>query len=254
MVAPTLRAGGNRTGGDRPPGTDVDTCETLIPVSHPLNDLDGVSHALNGKGTASGYMDAHVETYIGEPVGVALRGREGGNTPELTGNVMTALRTGGGGSDKPHVLAPLVFDETQITSPNNYSKPQPGDPSHPLAAGARPPTLAFNVYPASGQGAELEASATDVANAVSAVQNGAMTDRGTRVVSPEWAVRRLTPEECEKLQGFPVGYTAIPVRGKIAADGPRYKSLGNSFATTVVRYIGEQIERVRRTNTLEHET
>jgi DNA (cytosine-5)-methyltransferase 1 len=44
------------------------------------------------------------------------------------------------------------------------------------------------------------------------------------------AVRRLTPRECERLQGFPDDYTLVPYRGKTAADGPRYKALGNSMA------------------------
>jgi DNA (cytosine-5)-methyltransferase 1 len=54
-------------------------------------------------------------------------------------------------------------------------------------------------------------------------------------------VRRLTPRECERLMGFPDDYTAIPFRGKIAADGPRYKALGNSMAVPVMRKIGERI-------------
>jgi len=61
------------------------------------------------------------------------------------------------------------------------------------------------------------------------------------------AVRRLTPAECEKLQGFPVGYTAIPWRGRPAdecPDGPRYKALGNSMAVPVMRYIFERIAAV----------
>jgi DNA (cytosine-5)-methyltransferase 1 len=58
------------------------------------------------------------------------------------------------------------------------------------------------------------------------------------------AVRRLTPRECERLQGFPDDYTLIPVRGKPAADGPRYKALGNSMAVPVMRWIGERIAAV----------
>jgi DNA (cytosine-5)-methyltransferase 1 len=61
-------------------------------------------------------------------------------------------------------------------------------------------------------------------------------------------VRRLTPVECERLQGFPDGYTAIPWRGKPAdqcPDGPRYKALGNSWAVPCARYIGERIKEVR---------
>ena len=58
------------------------------------------------------------------------------------------------------------------------------------------------------------------------------------------SVRRLTPRECERLQGFPDDYTAITYRDKPAADGPRYKSLGNSMAVPVMRWIGERIARV----------
>jgi DNA (cytosine-5)-methyltransferase 1 len=60
-------------------------------------------------------------------------------------------------------------------------------------------------------------------------------------------VRRLTPVECERLQGFPDHYTAIPWRGKPASecpDGPRYKALGNSMAVPVMRWIGERIAAV----------
>ena len=57
-------------------------------------------------------------------------------------------------------------------------------------------------------------------------------------------VRRLTPRECERLQGFPDDYTLIPYRGKPAADGPRYKALGNSMAVQVMRWIGRQMQTV----------
>lgn len=63
-------------------------------------------------------------------------------------------------------------------------------------------------------------------------------------VQAAWAVRRLTPRECERLQGFPDDFTAIPHRGKPAADGPRYKALGNSMAVNVMRAIGERIAMV----------
>lgn len=57
-------------------------------------------------------------------------------------------------------------------------------------------------------------------------------------------VRRLTPEECEFLQGFPRGYTAVPYRNKPATDSPRYKAVGNSMAVPVMRWIGERIHQV----------
>lgn len=64
--------------------------------------------------------------------------------------------------------------------------------------------------------------------------------KGVRIGS---AVRRLTPRECERLQGFPDNYTLVPFRGKPAADGPRYKALGNSMAVPVMRWIGERIQK-----------
>jgi DNA (cytosine-5)-methyltransferase 1 len=59
------------------------------------------------------------------------------------------------------------------------------------------------------------------------------------------AVRRLTPVECERLQGFPDGYTNIPWRkSPDSPDGPRYKALGNSWAVPVVRWIGKRIDNM----------
>lgn len=63
-------------------------------------------------------------------------------------------------------------------------------------------------------------------------------------VAQPHAVRRLTPVECERLQGFPDGYTAVEYRGKPAADGPRYKALGNSMAVPVMAWIGKRIDAV----------
>ena len=61
------------------------------------------------------------------------------------------------------------------------------------------------------------------------------------------AVRRLTPTECERLQGFPDGYTNIPWRKQPESpDGPRYKALGNSWAVPNVRWIGQRIDRFLR--------
>ena len=76
--------------------------------------------------------------------------------------------------------------------------------------------------------------------------------RGTEAVESGHVVtvgtlRRLTPVECERLQGFPDNFTAIPWRKKGAEDcpdGPRYKALGNSMAVPVMRWIGERIQMI----------
>ena len=69
------------------------------------------------------------------------------------------------------------------------------------------------------------------------------TEGGPKVMQA-MAVRRLTPVECERLQGFPDGYTYIKPKGKPTPDGPRYKALGNSMAVPCMAWIGERIQMV----------
>jgi DNA (cytosine-5)-methyltransferase 1 len=63
-------------------------------------------------------------------------------------------------------------------------------------------------------------------------------------VAQAMAVRRLTPLECERLQGFGDNYTDIQPKGKATPDGPRYKALGNSMAVPVMAWIGKRIQEV----------
>jgi DNA (cytosine-5)-methyltransferase 1 len=107
------------------------------------------------------------------------------------------------GDQDPLVLA---FDTTQVTSAANRSNPKPGDPCHPLAAGAHAPALAL----------------------------------------PSMLVRRLMPIECERLQAVPDDFTLVLYRGKLMADGPRYKMLGNSWCVYNVRWIGQRMEMLER--------
>ena len=165
----------------------------------------------------------------------------------------------GGNQGGDFITQPVAFDTTQITSAANYSNPKPGDPCHPLAAGAHAPAIAFqSVDHGADASSELSptirasdpmAVAQPVVHAIQAgapVNAGPATDDQIRGVPCSMAVRRLLPEECEKLQGFEPGYTAIPWRKKPAdqcPDGPRYKALGNSWAVPNVRWIGERIAR-----------
>ena len=74
-------------------------------------------------------------------------------------------------------------------------------------------------------------------------QSTEVTNQVAAIHSVSMAVRRLTPTECERLQGFPDGYTNIPWRKAAEApDGPRYKALGNSWAVPVVAWIGKRIQ------------
>ena len=84
-------------------------------------------------------------------------------------------------------------------------------------------------------------------NLAGAMLRGGDGGRHDGVMTEAMQVRRLTPVECERLQGFPDNYTNIPWRKKPESpDGPRYKALGNSMAVPVMRWIGERINEVDR--------
>ena len=92
----------------------------------------------------------------------------------------------------------------------------------------------------------------DVAATLTEAVGGTNTS-GAKVMAgvSRMAVRRLTPKECERLQGFPDEHTLIPWRGKSAdqcPDGPRYKALGNSMAVPCMAWIGKRIDAVDRAN------
>lgn len=196
-VSPTLRAGGNRTGGDRPPGTDVDTADSLI-----------VAHALRGEG-----FDASEDgTGRGTPI-IPIDMRQASRGATMTNN-----RAEGSSGGAPG---------TGIG--------KPGDPA-PTVSTSHVAAVAFDMR-GREDGAQLEGP-HDTAN-IRAASGGS-----SRSYVAASAVRRLTPRECERLQGFPDDYTLVPHRGKPMADGPRYKALGNSMAVPVMRWIGERIAAV----------
>jgi len=230
--------------------------ETLIPITGAVFD---VAHALRGEG-----FDASEDgTGRGTPlVPVAF-------PAELSGTQCASSKQLSPALSVSHTMA-VAFDTTQITSAANYSTPQPGDPSHPLAAGAHPPAIAFSAKDY-GNDAMNECSPTlRACGFTSSHQNGGVmpavvfqsSQSGVRIgqvhatldsnngsrrhngVIENWAVRRLTPRECERLQGFPDDWTQVPHRSKPAADGPRYKAIGNSMAVNCMRWIGERIAAV----------
>jgi DNA (cytosine-5)-methyltransferase 1 len=233
QVSPTI-GGCSNGGGANGPGRDVDSCESLIPMTL----------AIRGRG------DSHDLEYRQDGTANAILTPNGGRGGIVVGAIAFTVKDYGadagdlaptlraGGHDGSHanggVMPAVAFDTTQITSSTNRSNPQPGDPCHPLAAGAHPPAVAF----------------ADVADPVAANQARAYTREGTHnfrlsnVAITPMQVRRLTPRECERLQGFPDDYTLIPYRGKPAADGPRYKALGNSMAVPCMAWIGRRIQMV----------
>jgi len=83
-----------------------------------------------------------------------------------------------------------------------------------------------------------------IAGALSSIRRG--DAKNETFLQQHMAVRRLTPRECERLQGYADDYTLVPFRGKPAADGPRYKAIGNGMAVPVMRWLGERIAMVEQ--------
>ena len=88
----------------------------------------------------------------------------------------------------------------------------------------------------------FSATPLETSTALQALRPGVQSHHAQVFVAEPMAVRRLTPTECERLQGFPDGYTDIQPNGKPTPDGPRYKALGNSMAVPVMKWIGERID------------
>ncbi len=153
----------------------------------------------------------------------------------ITGDVAATMGTPGSSvnASGPTVMAfhPLQ-DPISSTDGSTHCMGTGGSQGHASIAVACPTLTAHNDPSRSPQSAE-------VTQQVAAVHATTMT------------VRRLTPRECERLQGFPDDWTLIPWRKKPAADcpdGPRYKALGNSMACNCMAWIGERIAAVEANN------
>jgi DNA (cytosine-5)-methyltransferase 1 len=137
------------------------------------------------------------------------------------------------------VLQPVTYDLFNVTAPVNRQNRTPGDPCHTLACSnaEHAAVVGFDAYNNGVTG--------DVSKTIDTGQHYHHVPNLLQAMQ----VRRLTPVECERLQGFPDNFTAISWRKAEAADcpdGPRYKALGNSMAVPVMRWIGERIQGVHQ--------
>jgi DNA (cytosine-5)-methyltransferase 1 len=101
------------------------------------------------------------------------------------------------------------------------------------------PAVATLAIRGRGDSCDLEYREDGTANAV-LTPNGGRGGIGVGAIQNEMTVRRLTPRECERLQGFPDDFTRVPYRNKPASqcpDGPRYKALGNSMAVPCIGWV-----------------
>jgi DNA (cytosine-5)-methyltransferase 1 len=278
-VAHTLRAEGfdaseDGTGRGTPLVPVGVTIHGTDPTVRKVASYDDVAQCLRAR--TPGNIDNSSTTVVQQPVAFAIQ----------AGALRTNPNSGPDGvgvqADHAYTLEAraevqaVCFDTTQITSAANRSVPKAGDPCHPLAAGAHAPAIAFHptqdpicsedgsthcMGTGSSQGnATVAVAYTTKLHNTGSNNAGKLFEERTTCLdanSPPPAlltamqVRRLTPVECERLQGFPDDYTAIPWRKKPASecpDGPRYKALGNSWAVPVAAWIGQRIQMVEGVN------
>lgn len=188
-----------------------DECQNLVafhPTQDPISSEDGLVHAL-GTGSSGGCATAAVAFKPSH----YTRGKDGAPS-----EVAAPLSADADKGDQDTVVATPFTKSKRAQSTTDDESWVPGEVA---------PT--FNCF---DQG---DTRATTV------------VAQGQAVMTP-MAVRRLTPRECERLQGFPDDYTAIEYRKKPAADGPRYKALGNSMAVPVMHWLGARIDAVARSD------
>ncbi len=200
-IAGTLAPGAHPGGFN---GRDADATDNLIAYggNRQSGPLD-VATAVRAKG-GTGHGDFESETFITHTLNGSSAGRATENGARGCPIVAHSLRADG-------------FDAREDGTGRGT----------PLVA------LAFH------QNQRDEVTTNDTAGALNS--GGGKPGQGYPAAHIGSAVRRLTPTECERLQGFPDGWTDVAYRGKPAADGPRYRALGNAFAVPVVRWIARRI-------------
>lgn len=230
-VAGTLAANGGGT--TRPAGNcnELDFC-----IAHTLRasgfdaSEDGtgrgtplVAHTLNAKG-GSGRSDGESETLL----------------PVVAGTMKACKDSGGWSNSADHAAAGYMIPVLALNARQDPDREEELSP--PMSRKDTGHAVAFALRGRDG-GAMPEIEG-DKTGALRASAGGS-----SRSYVAASAVRRLTPRECERLQGFPDDYTLIPWRGKDAPDGPRYKALGNSMAVPVMAWIGKRIQEVELART-----
>ncbi|MGA8529000.1 MAG: DNA cytosine methyltransferase [Acidobacteriaceae bacterium] len=251
-LAPTLSA---RTHGGGGPGTDFDLDGGLI--AHSLS-ADGFDASEDGTGrgvpmvpiaiitahtrsNGSGFSDgiAHtLESGGTQAVAFNLRGRENGAVPEPSD--IASLCAASGGSSNSYVAFSAKDYGADVSEVAPTLRGMGHESSHANGGGQ----LAVAIRLHGADGTASTASFTETSSSLCSRAPGGVENSTTTAVMHGMAVRRLTPRECERLQGFPDDYTLVEYRGKLAADGPRYRALGNSMAVPVMRWIGQRIATV----------
>ena len=231
LIAGTLQASGKAAGS----ATQQDAEAGLLlayggnNTSGPIDDAT----ALNASHTASGRQDFETETFIAHTLRAegfdASEDGTGRGVPLVCGTLTSNGDAHSGFKDEH---GPVAFGWQNSASQGDSTSVL----TFPTLDKSKTPAIAFDL-----------AQITSAANRTRAelgLPASAMAKGSQMHVSLMAAVRRLTPRECERLQGFPDDFTLVPYRRGMAADGPRYRALGNSMAVPVLRWIGRRISDV----------
>ena len=156
-------------------------------------------------------------------------------------------RYGTGGGNVPLVQEAVIFQtsELRLTGKITEQTVCPTLKANTKAGDTEPKVIAFEPGIATREGNDSR-----FVKELSPTLRKEMGDNQVAVSDNRMAVRRLTPRECERLQGFDDDHTLIPWRNKPAdqcPDGPRYKALGNSMAVPCMAWIGKRIDAVEKT-------
>lgn len=219
-----------------------------------------VATACNAKG-GTGPMDFESETFIAHTLGAegfdASEDGTGRGTPLIPVGYIESGNQGGGGNrgfwmpDEPSQTIQARNEPPAVAFQTRVARCGRGRPDElcPALAGADAgatsdmrPCVAYAFTERGRDGGRSLDSSEERAYAL--LNPGKGSRRQENNVAVGHAVRRLTPRECERLMGLPDDYTAVEFRGKPAADGPRYRAIGNSMAVPVVAWIGRRIAAV----------
>lgn len=221
-LSPTLPAGGNETGGHRPPGMQADTVEALVAVSG--GGVAGTVSAKWRKGTGGPAGDEHYNL-------IAFNARQ---DPDSWGERTGPLDTKGNSQA-------VAFKASHFTRGKDGA-PRPTAPA--LSADADKGDQDSLVLAFQPRFARNDRGGPQEELAYPLTAEAGRTGKGdsAQCIAQGWAVRRFTPRECERLMGFPDDHTLIPWRGKESPDGQRYRVLGNSISVPDLRWIGRRIQ------------
>ena len=185
---------------------------------------------------ATGQAGAEIGAEIGADMAPTLNCNH--EAPYIAGAICRNSFSGGAGG-RPEGAAAGHF--VPVAFPANLSATQHASTEDlaPSMGASNPTAVAFNMHKSGNQASSMGVS-EDRTDCLRAFEKSPFAVQP----APGMQVRRLTPEECEALQGFPRGYTDIRPKGKPTADGNRYKALGNSWAVPNVTWIGRRIDSV----------